>query len=706
MPDDPTTSRPPRRTIAILGGGLGGLSAAFELTSQHRWYEKYRIDIYQKGWRLGGKGASGRGPNGRVEEHGLHCFWGFYDNAFRMLRTCYSEIARTSGPLRTVDDAFQRLNSVYFIDRVDGQWCRYRMSFPESSQRPGEGPPLTEMSVAELGMRFIGQLRAVLSDWPEIEAHFETSLRGVVSGGLLLVDEGFELLASVWQKLATALESGKGLGVSTLLDSATRAAITALLERLTSVEDPARHAPTVPPSTPDAAYRREILFQAIAFAFFMVKGLAQDGIPATLEGFSRFDDEDLRQWLARHGAGRELLESPILRGLYDASFCYPGGDMSGPGDLAAGVSLRAVLLMGFMYRGSFMWKMQASMGDVVFAPLYEALVRRGQEADRLHGGEGSVTFRFFHEVTKLSLDAAKQRVETIAVDVQAKPVIGLYAPLVEIRGLPCWPSTPLYDQLVDGARLKGFDLESDWSSLPPVERPLLRRGKDFDTIVLAIPIAALRTICSDLVATSPAWQSMVDNVQTIRTKSFQVWLAATDAQASWQRDHLIMTDVYQNDFNSVADMSQTLDFEDWPEGQRPGGVMYFSTAMKDDPLAPAAPDDGYQGHQDALVYAQSRDWLAQWQEGILGWLGGTFDATAFVDQYSRANVNLDQRYTLSVAKSTRYRLSHDQSGFDNLFLAGDWIRSPLDLGCAENAVMSGLRAGGAIASAVVVAALA
>jgi len=374
--------------------------------------------------------------------------------------------------------------------------------------------------------------------------------------------------------------------------------------------------------------------------------------------------------------------------------------MSRPGDLAAGVSLRAVLLMGFMYKGSFMWKMRASMGDVVFAPLYEALVRRGEEADRLYGGQGSLRFKFFHKVTALSLDAAKTGVEAISVDVQAKATAGLYKPFVEIRDLPCWPSTPLYDQLVDGAGLKSFDLESDWSSLAPVERPVLRRGTDFDTIVLAIPIAALRTLCSELVAASPTWQSMVDNVKTIRTKSFQVWLAANDAQASWQRDHPVMTDVYENDFNSVADMSQTLAFEGWPADQQPGGVMYFSTAMQEDANAPAGPDDGYQGSQDALVYAQSRAWLAKWQEGILGWLGGTFDPAAFVDQYSRANVNLDQRYTLSVAGSTKYRLSHDQSGFDNLFLAGDWIRSPLDLGCAENAVMSGLRAGGAIASAV------
>jgi uncharacterized protein with NAD-binding domain and iron-sulfur cluster len=700
MPDDRTTPRTPRKTIAILGGGLGGLSAAFELTGRHRWYEQYRIDIYQKGWRLGGKGASGRGPNGRVEEHGLHCFWGFYDNAFRMLRTCYSEIGRTSGPLRTVDDAFHRLNTVYFIDRVEGQWCRYPMTFLQSSERPGEGPAVTEMSVAELGARFIGQVRAVLADWPELEKHFEASVQGAVVEGLEHLEQGFALLAHAWGKLSTDLEPGRGLGITTRLDEATRRRVTVLMDRLTGTGPPPAQAPADPLSSLEAAYRRRVIFQAIAFAFFMFKGLAEDGVPSTLEGFSRFDDEDLRQWLARHGAGPDVLGSPILRGLYDASFCYPGGDPSGPGDLAAGVSLRTVLLMGFMYKGSFMWKMQASMGDVVFAPLYEALLRRGQEGDRLYGGQGSLTFKFFHNVTKLSLDAAKKRVETLAVDVQAKPVTGAYAPLVEIRELPCWPSLPVYDRIVDGDRLKGFDLESDWSSLAPVEQAVFRRGVDFDALVLAIPIAALRTICSDLVAASPAWRSMVDHVKTIRTKSFQVWLARNEAQAAWQRDNPIMTDVYENDFNSVADMSQTLPFEDWPDGERPGGVMYFSTAMQDDPRPPAVPDDGYQKSQDELVHRQSLDWLGKWQGGILGWLGDVFQPSAFVDQYSRANVNFDQRYTLSVATSTKYRLSHDQSGFENLYLAGDWTRSPLDLGCAENATMSGLLAGGAIAAAL------
>ena len=46
--------------VAVLGGGVGSMVAAFELTSTPALREKYEVTIYQMGWRLGGKGASGR----------------------------------------------------------------------------------------------------------------------------------------------------------------------------------------------------------------------------------------------------------------------------------------------------------------------------------------------------------------------------------------------------------------------------------------------------------------------------------------------------------------------------------------------------------------------------------------------------------------------------------------------------------------------
>src|SRR6476659_5863515 len=82
--------------IAILGGGMAGLTTAWRL-SEDGWRDRFEsITVYQRGWRLGGKGASSRGENGRIEEHGLHIWLGSYENAFGLLRECYAELDRAT----------------------------------------------------------------------------------------------------------------------------------------------------------------------------------------------------------------------------------------------------------------------------------------------------------------------------------------------------------------------------------------------------------------------------------------------------------------------------------------------------------------------------------------------------------------------------------------------------------------------------------
>ena len=58
---------------------------------------------------------------------------------------------------------------------------------------------------------------------------------------------------------------------------------------------------------------------------------------------------------------------------------------------AAGLGLQLAARMLFDFKGSIFWRMQAGMGEVVFAPLYEALSRRG------------VQFRFFHRLDRLEV---------------------------------------------------------------------------------------------------------------------------------------------------------------------------------------------------------------------------------------------------------------------------------------------------------------
>jgi uncharacterized protein with NAD-binding domain and iron-sulfur cluster len=68
----------------------------------------------------------------------------------------------------------------------------------------------------------------------------------------------------------------------------------------------------------------------------------------------------------------------------------------------------------------------------------------------------------------------------------------------------------------------------------------------------------------------------------------------------------------------------------------------------------------------------------------------------FEYQFFRANVDPDQRYVLTLPGTNQYRLRSDQSGFANLYLAGDWTRTPFNAGCVEAAVISGLMASRAI----------
>src|SRR5205823_1325173 len=159
------------------------------------------------------------------------------------------------------------------------------------------------------------------------------------------------------------------------------------------------------------------------------------------------------------------------------------------------------------------WEMQAGMGDAVIAPIYEVLRQRG------------LNFAFLHRVESLGLSADGRRVEAIRVARQATPKGGDYRPLVEVKGLPCWPSAPLYEQLAEGEELRrrGIDLESPWSPWRDPETITLRAGRDFDQVILGITLAPLKTICAELIDASPAWRQMVEHLKTVQTLGVQVW---------------------------------------------------------------------------------------------------------------------------------------------------------------------------------------
>ncbi len=130
-----------KQRIAILGGGVSAMTSAFYLTSYPGWKDDWEIDVYQMGWRLGGKGASGRNRkhNQRIEEHGLHIFLGFYDNAFKTMQDLYGELARSPGePLAAWHQAWKPTNHVVFMEQIKGEWKPWPVTFPTRPGVPGD----------------------------------------------------------------------------------------------------------------------------------------------------------------------------------------------------------------------------------------------------------------------------------------------------------------------------------------------------------------------------------------------------------------------------------------------------------------------------------------------------------------------------------------------------------------------------------------
>jgi hypothetical protein len=69
----------------------------------------------------------------------------------------------------------------------------------------------------------------------------------------------------------------------------------------------------------------------------------------------------------------------------------------------------------------------------------------------------------------------------------------------------------------------------------------------------------------------------------------------------------------------------------------------------------------------------------------------------FDQQFWRANISPGERYVLSLPNTLQYRLEPGNSGYSNLFLAGDWTKAlEVNVGAVEVAAMSGLAAASAL----------
>ncbi len=693
--------KPKKQRIAVLGGGVGAMSAAYELTEQPGWSDRLEIDIYQMGWRLGGKGASGRNAEYgmRIEEHGLHIWLGFYDNAFRLMNRCYAELGRPAGsPMATVADAFSNHSTSELMENIHGEWRIWPIEFPTNEAKLGEG---TEVLSPWSYVRMMSAWLVGLFDGADLGVGLLDSLTSFHP--LAWVERAFRAALRDVEEMIhpTALHAGHALIHSLPLDpaqhtSAQHRSVISLLETFreqwfTRVGEKIHD---------DDALRR--LGVLMDLGITSIRGMIADG--TLFHGFDPLDEEDFHDWLVRHGMRAENQWCAPVRALYDLVFAYEEGDIRRP-NLAAGASLRIIVRMFCSYKGAIFQKMMAGMGDIVFGPMYEVMKRRG------------VRFHFFHKVHNLALSDDKQSIAKIQIGVQATSRDpGGYDPLIDVKGLPCWPSEPLFDRLVEGdaIRASGSNLELSWGTWKDVGELTLESGKDFDRVILGISCGAFPYVCPELIAARQDWRVMVDRVKSVRTKAFQIWMSKSSAELGWPISSKAQMGAYVEPLDTWADMSHLLPQEQWPEGVEVKSVSYFCGALKETPMPdPPFSDPSYAASQELQTRDRATHFL-QSQIRPLWPKGGTpenpdgLDWNLLVDpklaqgearfesQYWRANVEPTERYVMTVKGSTRYRLRPEASGFANLVLAGDWTYNGINAGCVEAAVMSGMMASRAI----------
>ncbi len=715
--------------VAIIGGGCGSIAAAFELTRpEHR--NKYHVTIYQMGWRLGGKGASGRGPADRIEEHGLHIWQGFYENAFRLTRECYAELGRDPQTCRFADwsDAFFPDPHVGMVDPSrHGDWLTWTAYFPTSEGLPGDPltthNPFTMMSYLT---RTVALLRTLLLGVQTQSAHNAREKSENYEASPFLAEDG-----TSWEAIR---ESMMRLGKSGIVST-----MAGLIEILAFLEGALKSLPTYPNKlvltflkdfrdqlerlvTDDDELRCK--WEIIDLTLAIIRGFLTSWEPEGSKkskwpillfdprGLDAINEYDCRQWLLENGASERALNSAFVRGLYDLALAYEEGDPDRPG-LAAGQALRGSLRMFFTYRGSLFWKMRAGMGDIVFAPFYEVLKKRG------------ATFKFFHRLENVKLveqdklaPGERPYIESLEFDVQAKiRKGGEYQPLIQVKGVPSWPSKPDYRQMVGGPRMQreGWDFEGYWDRRK-VGTATLKVSRDFDFVVLGVSVGAIPHVCKEIVSRDRRWQDMVKNVKTVATQAFQIWMRKDMSQLGWTEPPVTLS-AFVKPFDTWADMTHCVPEESWK--YPPQSIAYFCNVLSDPPVPPKRSDKSYPTNRDEEVHQNAIKFLNDqvrhlWPKAVnpkgnFRWdllvdpneqqaQKGPRSSTkkCFASQYWKANVNPTDRYVLALPGTLKYRISPLDNTYDNLTICGDWTDCGFNEGCVEAAIMSGRLAAHAI----------
>lgn len=713
------------KKLAVLGTGLGAMTAVFYMTNYTGWQDDWDIDVYQLGWRMGGKGASGRTMNKesgyRILEHGLHFFFSFYRNTFQFVLDLYRAWTPPANyAFQKWEDAFKPgCNNDMWVHMEDDAkptpWAIINQEDPAHGWMCQHRYPSTEMKGAPTPWNLFKKLvRMIEAKAPDSWSHLIHSVTNTI--------KAHNNTPPVGQQRERLLFNLRALHSRVRADTL-----------LNDVNDwPPKGwcnaGNTTLPATKEACkefFRRATLMEASIGV-----GVVADDL--FIRGFDSVNNESLDAWLCRHGdlckgTKSGLRRDDLIRGLFDGVFGYANGRMSTP-NFAAGNFLQNAL-QAMCPPGpvddelAVTMRMNAGMGEVIFTPAYEILKARG------------VRFHFFHKVEALKTDDG-ETISNIDIKVQATVKAGsaAYEPTFDTANLRVWPdlSTPsqcdgcdkFFDQLQEGdvIRKGNVNLESYFSDWPGVGTKRLTKGIDFDMVLNGISSGALPYVSSDLMAKNTEWRTFVETTQTVATISLQVWTYNTTEELGYVIPNVdpnnrprteVMAAGGPEPYDTIADMTHLIQYETSNASATDGiphSVWYFVSPIDYNATAANLSDTSTPAVEFERAFKAGIEWLEKHTFQVMPkWADSLYESMVAPPgvvgrdrlryQYWRSNIEPTELYVLSTTGSIKhrpypypYREAHKVHPFKNMAVAGDHTRNGLNLGCAEAATTSGMMA--------------